>query len=143
MAPDPLDEKLSFAPNPEGRYTGPDMDDEKNSAGPTSRVPPAQQDFDEAGQRTESPDASPDSDSLVPSTLAGAPISQSRAWEILHRGQRSEKVRLLSLLLCYADWDEIWYVTDKATVRSFFPSLDLPTSLRRAWARYLDVPIED
>ena len=117
------------------------MDDEKNSAGPTSRVPPAPKDLGEASQRANPSDEA--ADSLVPSTLAGAPISQSRAWEILHRGQRAEKVLLLSLLLCYADWDEIWYVTDKATVRSFFPSLDLPPSLRLAWARYLDVPLED
>lgn len=47
-----------------------------------------------------------------------------RAWAISH-------------LLRYAPWEEIWRYVSRDEIRQSFPDLDLPESLRAAWARRL------
>lgn len=55
--------------------------------------------------------------------------AERRAWAISH-------------LLRYAEWEDIWSHVDRESVRSIFPSLDLPETLRQAWARMLGVEVE-
>ena len=48
-----------------------------------------------------------------------------------------ERAEVVSRLLTYAEYDEIWTWTDRDTVRELFDRLDLPDRLRAAWARNL------
>ena len=137
-----------------------DMDDEKNAAGPTSRLPSLPSSVGGQADPAQGPSGGPakgkgdslpptvrdqadTSASLLPESVAGGKISRRRARQILHGGRRAEKAKLLSLLLSYAEWDEIWALTDQAAVQKLFPHLDLPAGLRRAWARYLGMPPVD
>ncbi|MEM8997247.1 MAG: hypothetical protein AAGF23_20865, partial [Acidobacteriota bacterium] len=67
--------------------------------------------------------------------LPGGEIALGQARDVMGRGKRADKARLLSLLLTYAGWDEIWAVTHEDEVRKLFSHLDLPPSLAAAWAR--------
>ncbi len=51
---------------------------------------------------------------------------ERRAWVVSH-------------LLRYAQWDDIWTFVSRDEVRQLFPRLDLPETLRKAWARMLKV----
>ncbi len=52
--------------------------------------------------------------------------SEKRSWAISH-------------LLRYAQWDDIWQFVSRDDVREIFPDLDLPDTLRQAWARMLKI----
>ncbi len=56
------------------------------------------------------------------------PDPRRRAWAISH-------------LLRYAQWDDIWKYVSREQVREIFPDLDLPETLRSAWARMLKVEV--
>ncbi len=46
---------------------------------------------------------------------------------------------MISHLLRYAQWDDIWTYVSRDEVREIFPELDLPENLRNAWGRMLKV----
>lgn len=51
---------------------------------------------------------------------------ERRAWAISH-------------LLRYAQWEDLWSYVSRDEVREVFPDLDLPDTLRQAWARMLKI----
>ncbi len=55
------------------------------------------------------------------------------------RGTVAERAWVVSHLLRYAQWDDIWAYVSREEVREIFPHLDLPESLRAAWARMLKI----
>ncbi|MEM1180311.1 MAG: hypothetical protein AAGM22_18355, partial [Acidobacteriota bacterium] len=71
--------------------------------------------------------------------LPDGELALSQARDVMKHGKRAEKARLVSLLLTYAGWDEIWAVADETEVRKLFPHLDLPDRLAAAWARHLKI----
>ena len=56
----------------------------------------------------------------------GGEDREARAWVISH-------------LLRYALWEDIWEYVEREEVREIFPELDLPENLRIAWGRMLKV----
>ena len=66
-------------------------------------------------------------------------ISERRAREILEQGSEQERAWVISHLLRYAQWDEIWSYVSRDEVRALFSQLDLPVKLESAWARLLEV----
>ncbi len=46
---------------------------------------------------------------------------------------------VISHMLRYAQWDDIWQFVTRDEVREIFPTLDLPDTLRQAWARMLKI----
>ena len=67
------------------------------------------------------------------------PVSEEEARRMLSEGSPAERAEIISHLLRYADWDDIWRFVSRDEVRQVFPDLDLPESLRRAWGRMLKV----
>ncbi len=66
-------------------------------------------------------------------------ISESRVRSILQHGSLAERAWVISYLLRYAQWDDIWTYVSRDEVREIFPQLDLPENLQTAWARMLKV----
>jgi hypothetical protein len=60
------------------------------------------------------------------SLLAREDDLERRAWAISH-------------LLRYAQWEDLWSYVSRDEVREVFPHLDLPDTLRQAWARMLKI----
>ena len=58
---------------------------------------------------------------------------------ILGAGSEEEKAWVISHLLRYAVWDDIWLYVSREEVRAIFPALDLPENLRQAWGRILKI----
>ena len=67
------------------------------------------------------------------------PVSAQELRLLLSEASAERKAWAISHLLRYADWEDIWSFTTREEVRSLFASLDLPPSLRNAWARMLKV----
>ena len=53
---------------------------------------------------------------------------ERRAWAVSH-------------LLRYAQWEDLWSYVSRDEVREIFPHLDLPDTLRQAWARMLKIEV--
>ena len=66
-----------------------------------------------------------------PTTLA-----EARA---LFAGSPEQRAIVVSHLLRYAQWEDIWQWVDRDEVRTLFPLLDLPENLRAKWAHLLKV----
>jgi hypothetical protein len=60
---------------------------------------------------------------------------------ILTTGSESERSWVISNLLRYAQWDDIWMYVSREEVREIFPLLDLPDNLRQAWGRILKIEV--
>lgn len=58
---------------------------------------------------------------------------------ILREGSAKERAWVVSQLLRYAQWDDIWLYVSRDEVRAIFPDLDLPENLRGKWARMLKI----
>ena len=56
----------------------------------------------------------------------------------LDTGSASERLRLLSHIVTYAPWDDIWTYVEPDELLSLLPELELPVSMAEAWRRYLD-----
>jgi hypothetical protein len=56
-------------------------------------------------------------------------------------GEPEERAMVISRLLRYAEWDDIWSYVSRDEVREIFAALDLPDSLRAAWARMLKIEV--
>lgn len=66
-------------------------------------------------------------------------ITAPKLRELLERGSSQERAWAISHLLRYAEWDDIWMYVSREEVRDIFSELELPDSLRAAWARMLKV----
>jgi hypothetical protein len=67
------------------------------------------------------------------------PVTAEELRLLLLEGPPERRAWAISHLLRYADWEDIWSFTTREQVRDHFPDLDLPASLRAAWARNLKV----
>jgi hypothetical protein len=66
-------------------------------------------------------------------------ITEQEALHLLHHGSEEQRAWVISHLLRYAQWDDIWTYVTRAEVKAIFPVLDLPENLRQAWARMLKI----
>jgi len=66
------------------------------------------------------------------------PVSEVEARRLLS-GSLEERAEVISHLLRYGEWDDIWTYVTRDEVREAFATLDLPHSLRAAWARMLKI----
>jgi hypothetical protein len=70
------------------------------------------------------------------------PDQKVTAAEVRHAltdGGIDQRAWVISHLLRYAQWDDIWTYVTREEVRDVFPALDLPETLRVAWARMLKI----
>ena len=85
----------------------------------------------------------PDSkDGSVEATLYFFPdeeIGADAVREILAGDDEERRIWVVSHLLRYGEWDDIWEFVSRDEVRDLFPRLDLPENLRTAWARMLKI----
>lgn len=68
-------------------------------------------------------------------------VSETRARWILRNGSKSEKAWVVSHLLRFALWEDIWTYVSRDEVRDIFPELDLPETLAAAWAKMLKIEL--
>ncbi len=68
-------------------------------------------------------------------------VSESRVRSILHQGSAEERAWVVSHLLRFAQWDDIWTYVSRDEVREIFPQLELEETLRTAWARMLELGV--
>ncbi len=54
-------------------------------------------------------------------------------------GTPEERADVVSHLLRYAQWEDIWTWVDRDEVRILLPNLELPENLRAKWAHLLKV----
>ena len=66
-------------------------------------------------------------------------VTDEEARRLLRQGTAEQRAWVISHLLRYAQWDDIWIYVNREEVREVFPTLDLPESLRQAWARMLKI----
>ena len=66
-------------------------------------------------------------------------ITEAEFLHLLHKGTPEQRAWVISHLLRYAQWDDIWTYVTRDEVREIFPTLDLPENLRNAWGRMLKV----
>ncbi len=74
------------------------------------------------------------------------PMTPAQLKHLLAEGTLERKAWAVSHLLRYADWDDIWTFVTREQACELFPRLDLPDSLRVAWARMLKIepaPVRD
>jgi hypothetical protein len=62
---------------------------------------------------------------------------QARRW--LRDGPPAKRLWVISQLLRYAQWNDIWSYVTREEVREVFFDLDLPANLRAAWGRMLKI----
>ena len=60
---------------------------------------------------------------------------------LLRHGTTEQRAWVVSHLLRYAVWDDIWTYVSRDDVRDIFPEIDLPENLRNAWGRILKIEI--
>lgn len=61
--------------------------------------------------------------------------------EILAGTDEERRLWVISHLLRYGEWDDIWEFVSRDEVRQVFSRLDLPDNLRSAWARMLKIEV--
>ena len=66
-------------------------------------------------------------------------VTAAELEQILAGGDQDERAWAISHLLRYAQWDDIWLYVSREEVRDIFAVLDLPDTLRQAWARMLKI----
>ena len=66
-------------------------------------------------------------------------VSEARVRSILEQGSAEERAWVVSHLLRFAQWDDIWTYVTREQVREIFPRLELPENLQAAWARMLKI----
>ena len=70
-----------------------------------------------------------------------AEVTASEFEEALSGDDRERRAWVISHLLRFALWEDIWIHVTRDEVREIFPELDLPESLRTAWARMLKITV--
>ena len=66
-------------------------------------------------------------------------ITEDEVRQLLRQGTPEQRAWVVSHLLRYAQWDDIWNYVSRDEVREIFPGLDLPETLRHAWGRMLKI----
>lgn len=66
-------------------------------------------------------------------------VTAAELKRILASSDQEERAWAISHLLRYAQWDDIWLYVSRDEVREVFAALDLPDTLRQAWARMLKI----
>lgn len=66
-------------------------------------------------------------------------VTAEEARTLLRTGTVEQRAWVISHLLRYAQWDDIWMYVSRDEVKEIFADLDLPENLRNAWARMLKV----
>ena len=66
-------------------------------------------------------------------------ITEAEFLRLLHKGTPEQRAWVVSHLLRYAQWDDIWTYVTRDEVKEIFATLDLPENLRLAWARMLKI----
>jgi hypothetical protein len=66
-------------------------------------------------------------------------VTEDEVHHLLRQGTREQRAWVISHLLRYAQWDDIWTYVSRDEVREIFPELDLPETLRQAWGRMLKI----
>ncbi len=66
-------------------------------------------------------------------------VSESRVRSILHDGSLEERAWVISHLLRFAQWDDIWTYVSREEVREIFAQVEMPENLQSAWARMLKI----
>lgn len=66
-------------------------------------------------------------------------VTEPEARHLLHQGSREQRAWVISHLLRYAQWDDIWTYVSREEVKEIFPELNLPDNLRQAWGRMLKI----
>lgn len=67
------------------------------------------------------------------------PMTATELRRVLAEGAPDRQAWATSHLLRYADWEDIWTFVSRDEVRERFGELDLPPTLRAAWARILKI----
>ncbi len=68
-----------------------------------------------------------------------AEVTEAEVRSILDQGPSERRNWVISNLLRYAQWGDIWSYVSRDEVREVFAELDLPPNLRSAWARLLKI----
>lgn len=68
-------------------------------------------------------------------------VSEVRVRWILQNGSRDERAWVISHLLRFALWDDIWTYVSREEAREVFPHIEMSENLRAAWARLLKVEV--
>jgi len=66
-------------------------------------------------------------------------VTAEEARHLLRHGTVEQRAWVVSHLLRYAQWDDIWAYVSRDEVKEIFADLDLPENLRQAWGRMLKV----
>jgi hypothetical protein len=66
-------------------------------------------------------------------------VTAEEARNLLRNGTVEQRAWVISHLLRYAQWDDIWTFVSREEVKEIFPDLDLPENLRNAWSRMLKI----
>ncbi len=66
-------------------------------------------------------------------------VTADEARQLLRQGTGAQRAWVISHLLRYAQWDDIWTYVSRDEVKEIFPDLDLPENLRHAWGRMLKI----
>ncbi len=64
-------------------------------------------------------------------------VSEAQVRWMLEHGSTEEQAWVISHLLRFAQWDDIWTYVSRDEAREIFPDLELPENLRAAWGRLL------
>ncbi|HVS00650.1 MAG TPA: hypothetical protein VMW27_28785 [Thermoanaerobaculia bacterium] len=66
-------------------------------------------------------------------------VTAEEVRRLLRQGTEEQRAWVISHLLRYAQWDDIWAFVSREEVKEVFLTLDLPENLRQAWARMLKI----
>ena len=66
-------------------------------------------------------------------------VTAEEARRLLRQGTTEQRAWVISHLLRYAQWDDIWTFVSREEVKEVFNDLDLPDNLRQAWGRMLKI----
>ena len=66
-------------------------------------------------------------------------VTAEEARHLLRHGTIEQRAWVISHLLRYAQWDDIWTYASREEVKEIFTDLDLPENLRHAWGRMLKI----
>jgi hypothetical protein len=66
-------------------------------------------------------------------------VTAEEVRHLLRHGTLDQRAWVISHLLRFAQWDDIWNYASREEVKAIFNDLDLPENLRHAWARMLKI----
>lgn len=67
-------------------------------------------------------------------------ITQAEIRELLANGSRKQRAQMITNLVCFVSWHELWTLVSTEEVREIFPHLTLSPALEKAWASWLKLP---